>query len=193
MAGLSQTAPRMTSFPSSCPFPEQLFTTFSIQPEHNSDFCQLLLLIYVQSNTEGKFLRHISRTLLLTSCFLIFAIPCLANEQLDQAIDAALAFSTLIDNGNIQAAYWSGSELLRVANDEQEWIDRTTRTQHLLGKVEQRTLGVVRTVASFPGLPDDEYVIVSFKARSTHKANAAEFLLVHQDNGIFKVCSYSIR
>lgn len=130
---------------------------------------------------------------LLSVCFLMPATPSLASDQQDQAVAAAKTFSSIIDDGNVQAAYWSGSELLRAANDEQEWINRTERTLLLLGKVEQRTLKAVRSVNTYPGLPDDDYVIVYFEARTTRKTKAAEVLLIHQESGMFQVCSYSIR
>jgi len=130
---------------------------------------------------------------ILAIFFLLLGSPGWADDQQTQAVAAALAFSSIIDQENFQAAYWAGSELLRLANDEQEWIDQTGRAQNLLGKVTQRTLKAVRSVTTYPGLPDDEYVIVYFQASSFFKANAAEVLLVHQEAGLPKVCAYSIR
>jgi Protein of unknown function (DUF4019) len=132
------------------------------------------------------------RYFLLIACFLLLAAASLASTQQNQAVEAALAFSAILDEQSFEAAYWSGSELLRQANDEQEWIDKTERSRDLLGNVLQRQLKVVRPVETYPGLPDDDYVIVYFEARTERKEKAAEVFLIHQVNGTLQVCSYSI-
>ena len=136
---------------------------------------------------------HAYKFIFLAVFFLLFGTFCWANSQQDQAIDAALAFSAIIDHETIQAAYWAGSELLRLANDEQEWTSHIERAQSLLGKVSQRELRAIRSVPTYPGLPDDDYLLVYFEAGSSFKAKAAEIFLIHLDGGIPKVCAYSIR
>jgi len=123
----------------------------------------------------------------------VFTSTCIANTEPEQAIAIAETFATTIDSENYQAAYMSGSELLRLANDEQNWIDRTKRNQATLGKVHQRTLKSIRAVTSPADFPDGDYLWVSFSARAKHKAKAAEVILVEQRDGIWAVCSYSIR
>ena len=126
-------------------------------------------------------------------CFFLLAVPCLADISDDLAIASAHTFATNIDGGNLQAAYWSGAPLLRLADDAQVWIDRIARTQLVLGKVVERNLTRIRTVTSPPGLPDDDYRIILFAARTEHKAAAAEVILLHQVTGLWQVCSYMIR
>lgn len=132
-------------------------------------------------------------TLLSFCCVFLVGSYCFASDLDDQAIAAGANFATVVVDGNYQAAYWIGSPLLRLANTEQEWIDRTARTQRVLGKVLERKLTRVRAVTSPAGLPDDDYRIVLFTARTERKAEAAEVILLHQVNGLWQVCSYSIR
>lgn len=67
------------------------------------------------------------------------------------------------------------------------------RSQAMLGKVEERTLTAVRSVTTFPNLPDGDYRLVQYTARTEHKAEAKEILLLKQDNGLWQVSDYAIR
>jgi len=126
-------------------------------------------------------------------CFWLLVVPCLANDIDEQAITAARSFAEIVDDGNISAAYWTGSPLLRLANAEQQWIDNTARSQRVLGKALVRKLKRIKTVSSPPGLPDDDYRIILFDTETENKAGAAEVILLHQVTGLWQVCSYSIR
>lgn len=134
------------------------------------------------------------KTILLGFCCLLLVVsPCRANDFDEQAIAAAHSFAESVDIGNISAAYWTGSPLLRLANAEQSWIDDTERSQRVLGRPIARNLKRIKTVSSPPGLPDDDYRIILFDTETEHKAEAAEVILLHKVNGLWQVCSYSIR
>jgi hypothetical protein len=134
------------------------------------------------------------KVVLLSICsvFLLGSF-CIAADLDDRAIAAGASFATIIEDGNFQAAYWVGSPLLRLANPEQEWLDRIARSQQVLGKVLERKFKHLRAVTSPAGLPDDDYRIILFTARTEYKAEAVEVILLHQVNGFWQVCSYSIR
>ena len=133
------------------------------------------------------------RLLLGFFLILLLIMPSFAEGTDEQAIIAAENFAQMIDDGNFQAAYWSGSALLQLANEEQQWLDKTARTQLVLGKVIRRELKRVRAVTSPADLPDDEYRTILFEAHTERKEKAAEVLQVHQVNGIWQVCAYAIR
>lgn len=126
-------------------------------------------------------------------CFLLLASPCLANNSDDLAIAAASNFAEIVNDGNIAAAYWIGSPLLRLANVEQNWIDAIARRQRVLGKVLVRQLRQIRVVSSPPELPDDDYRIILYDAKTEYKAEAAEVILLHKVAELWQVCAYSIR
>lgn len=133
------------------------------------------------------------KTILLgLSCLFLLTSPCFADDIENQTLETALSFAQLIDDSNLQAAYWSGSALLRLANDEQEWLERTERSQKVLGKAVERKVKATRSINSFARLPDDAYQVILFTTRTEHKAKAFETLLLHQVSGIWQVCSYSI-
>lgn len=120
------------------------------------------------------------------------ALPAFTADIDAQALQAAHSFTSTIDDGNIQAAYWAGSPLLRVMNPEQEWFDQTLRSQQVLGKVLERTLNRIRAVASQSLFPDDDYRQVYFETRTERKAKAAEVILLHSVEGVWQVCDYAI-
>jgi len=125
--------------------------------------------------------------------FLLLTAPGFANESEELVLDAAKEFVSLIDNGNRQAAYWSGSPLLQLANIEEIWVDKVVRTQQILGRPLHRNLKRIRAVTSPPDLPDDNYRIVLFDTQTERKAKAAEVLILHQVDGSWRVCDYTIR
>lgn len=133
------------------------------------------------------------RKLLIWLCLLLLlTVPSLANNIETQALTAARIFVELVDDGNFQSAYWSGSPLLQLANTEQEWLDRTERSQKVLGKVISRELKMTRSITSSAYLPDDDYQVILFSTRTEDKAKAHETLLLHQIDGTWQVCSYRI-
>jgi len=123
---------------------------------------------------------------------LFLAVPGFADNFDTEALGAAESFVSIIDDGNFQAAYWSGSALLRLANAEQEWLARTERSQKVLGKVQSRKLKKTRMITSSAHLPDDNYQLILFSSRTVYKAKAHETLLLHQVNGLWRVCAYQI-
>lgn len=133
------------------------------------------------------------RLLLGFGLILMLALPCLADSTDDQALNAARSFAAIIDDENLQAAYWSGSPLLRLANEEQTWLEETARAQRMLGKVLAREAKRIRAVTSPADMPDDNYRLILFDAHTERKASAVEVLLIHQVDGVWQVCAYSIR
>ena len=99
----------------------------------------------------------------------------------------------MIDSRKAEAAYAQASTLLRVSRDQQEWSQTINRSYALLGPVQERTLVAVRSVQTFPKLPDGEYLIVQFNAQTAHKSKAAEVILLHQQGSDWLVADYSIR
>lgn len=133
------------------------------------------------------------KSLLLGLCLLLLLPTFSVGDEIDsQALAAAFSFASLIDEQNLPAAYWMGSPLLQRANAEQEWIARAERSQRVLGKVMTRKLNRLRTKTRIAYLPDDDYRVIIFEVKTEHKAIADETMLVHQVNGLWQVCSYSI-
>lgn len=124
---------------------------------------------------------------------LLLAVPGLADDLDDQALSSALTFASTIDDGNFQAAYWMASPLLQLITPEQLWIDKTNRSQQVLGQVLQRELKLLREASSPANFPDDDYRMLYFESRTEKKSKASEVILLHRIDGLWRVCEYSIR
>lgn len=134
------------------------------------------------------------RTMILTMlCGLLLVTSASANLLSPDAVQAAAAFARQIDLGDVENAYDQASPLLRLTTERQQWITAVERSQAILGTVEERTLTAVRSVTTFPYLPDGDYRLVQFTARTAHKSEAKEIILLKQDNGWWQVCDYTIR
>lgn len=132
---------------------------------------------------------------LISGLMLLFllAVPAFADDIDDQALNSAINFAATIDEGNLQAAYWMASPLLQLMVSEQQWIDKTHRTQQILGIVLERELVRLRVATSPANFPDDDYRMLYFESRTTAKSKASEVILLHRVDGLWRVCEYSIR
>ena len=127
-------------------------------------------------------------------CLLLMATVAGSDELLSEtAVAKAREFARMIDSGKIETAYTNASELLQLSQDQLTWDNNIKRSQTLLGPVEKRTLVAVRSVQTFPHLPDGDYLIVQFEAKTTHKSQAAEVILMQQQGSHWLVADYSIR
>ncbi len=111
-----------------------------------------------------------------------------------EALQAATSFCRKIDQAEFDAAYNSASPLLRLAQERGDFTNSVRKSQQLLGAVQQRTLSAVRSVTTFPHLPDGDYLVVQFTARTPLKQEAREVLLLKQEaDGSWQVSDYAIR
>ena len=116
-----------------------------------------------------------------------------ADRLSKQAVTAAEHFAQTIDTGDFAVAYSQASPLLRMAQDEHDFITAMERARNLLGPIQQRHLTALRSIGIYPRFPDGDYLIVQFEARTQHKNKAAEVILLRQQNGTWLVADYTIR
>jgi len=140
-------------------------------------------------------MKKIAATAALALVFYLVFIATTGSAGLlsEPAVAKAREFAQMIDSRKAEAAYAQASTLLRVSRDQQEWSQTINRSYALLGPVQERTLVAVRSVQTFPKLPDGEYLIVQFNAQTAHKSKAAEVILLHQQGSDWLVADYSIR
>ncbi|MDA3902500.1 MAG: DUF4019 domain-containing protein [Desulfuromusa sp.] len=109
------------------------------------------------------------------------------------ALLTAESFVAAIDNGDFLKAYSSASPDLQLLKPEKQWIDEQSLTFQLLGKPLHRRLMTVDARDIYPGLPDGNYLLVSYQTTTEHKAKAIEVLLLKEKGEEWMVCKYSIR
>ncbi len=141
-------------------------------------------------------MKHSISTLVIGLCLIAtttFATTTLSQPSKDNAEATVIAFAELVNQNNLEAAYYSGSEYLQISVPEGEWVDKVHRTFILLGKIKTRTPIKTRPVTSFSGLPDDKYLLVHNQIETERKKKANEVALLRVENGQWKVCDYSVR
>jgi len=126
-------------------------------------------------------------------CFFVLASVGSAELISTGAITEARKFTRTIDSGETVTAYTRASVLLQLSQAQQDWVDAINRSHKLLGTVQERTLVAVRSVQTFPQLPDGEYLLIQFSARTPVKKDAREIILMQQQGDVWLVADYSIR
>ena len=138
-------------------------------------------------------MKKIRSAAVMVLCLLLMATISSAELFSEVAVTTAREFARMIDSGKIETAYTNASELLQLSQDQLRWDNNIKRSHTLLGPVEKRTLVAVRSVQTFPHMPDGDYLIVQFTAQTTHKSKAAEVILMQQQGTYWLVADYSIR
>ena len=123
----------------------------------------------------------------------LFSSFCLASNFSSQAIFAAESFTGHIDQEDYSTAYANASELFQVSLSKQDWIKEREQANFLIGAVQERKLVSVHARTTFPRLPDGEYLVVYFEAKTERKEKAAEVVLVKSTGDSWKVCSYRLK
>ena len=109
------------------------------------------------------------------------------------AVEAVSAFASLLDENHQSEAFKSGSDLLQVVSQAEEWTKTNRKIFKLFGKIERRELKNTREVKTFPFLPDNDFLLVYHDLKMENKQRAVEVALLRVEDGRWKVCSYSIR
>jgi hypothetical protein len=130
----------------------------------------------------------IAAILFVLSCFI-----CSASLLPSQALNQAEQFIALIDNQEYKTAFNNSSLLLQTLTSRQEWIAERGRSVELLGSVQDSKLVAIKARSSYPGLPDGDYLIVYYEARTERKEKAAEVLLLSKNANLWSVCSYRLK
>jgi hypothetical protein len=139
-------------------------------------------------------MNHISRIFILSAILLsLFGSICLADNFPTQAISAAEQFTRLVDKKDYDSAYQASSDLLKMVDAESGWIKERELSARLLGSVQERKLVSIRARDTYPGLPDGDYLLIYFEARTERKEKAAEVLLVNLTDDVWRVCSYRLK
>lgn len=127
--------------------------------------------------------------------FVGICLGSIASAELfpSEALLSAEAFVVAIDKNDYRSAYANASPILRLSFKQDTWIEQQSLSFQLLGKALKRQLMTVRSRESYPGLPDGNYLIVSYQTQTEYKSGAIEVLLLKEQDEGWQVCKYSIR
>ena len=130
-------------------------------------------------------------TLLL---FSITPIYCLAEQQTDlAAIVTAEKFVETLDKSEFTVAWSQTSTVNQSYTDHPEWFKKILAVRPLLGKISKRSLEKLSRHADWVGLPDGDYLRVSFTTIFTHKQDSLETVVLVKEQGTWIVSSYHLR
>jgi len=129
--------------------------------------------------------------LLLSS---IIPTYCFAEQQTEvAAIVVAKTFVETLDKSEFSVAWNQTSIVNQSYTDRPEWFKKILATRPLLGQVTSRLLEKLSRHASWVGLPDGDYLRVSFTTVFLNKADSLETVVLVKEQGTWMVSSYHLR
>lgn len=141
-------------------------------------------------------MKNLTYTLLLT-ILLFVAIPgySFAEDQPDvAAIVAAETFTETLDKGDFTGAWQQTSAVNQNYTEQRpDWYIKVVAIRPLLGKVVERGLEKLTRHSSWVGLPDGDYLRISFTTVFQNKKDSLETVVLVKEKGIWVVSSYHLR
>ncbi|MCF6268042.1 MAG: DUF4019 domain-containing protein [Desulfuromusa sp.] len=139
---------------------------------------------------EKRFL-PILFTLLLLS---FTSINCFAEQQTDlAAIVAAEKFVETLDKAEFSVAWNQTSMVNQSYTGHPDWFKKILAARPSLGQVHSRSLEKLSRHASWVGLPDGDYLRISFTTVFQHKKDSLETVVLVKERGMWMVSSYHLR
>ena len=135
----------------------------------------------------------------LAASLILFAVillpfPVFATEPIDPAaLSAAENFLHLLDNDDYQTAWAQTNIINQGYTTYPEWFKKVLAVRPHLGHVIERSLSKTSLHTSWVGLPDGEYVRLSFSTTFLNKAISLETVLLNREGNFWSVGSYHLR
>jgi hypothetical protein len=125
---------------------------------------------------------------------LALTAPAHADDQTASAVKAAEAWLALVDAGDYAASWQEAAPVFKEAVSQPQWEAAAKSVRGPLGKLESRELLDAKFTTTLPGAPDGEYVVIQFKTKFAHKAEAVETVTPMKDPaGVWRVSGYFVR
>ncbi len=110
------------------------------------------------------------------------------------AQDAAKLWLAEVDGDQYGKAWDRAASLFQNEVTREKWEINMIRIRGLLGSAEKRKLVSATPRQSLPGMPDGDYVVITWSTKFEHKARALELITVTKEKGEqWKVVGYVIR
>jgi len=134
------------------------------------------------------------RSLLLSLPFVLAASVSAAQSATQPAQDAAAAWLQLADTAQYGPSWDAAAAFFKAAMPRAAWEAALKSVRPGLGAVRSRQLKSAIFTRTLPGAPDGEYVVIQYRTRFEHKADALETITPMRDpDGSWKVSGYFIR
>lgn len=140
-------------------------------------------------------MHQLTRFIILSILFLsLFSLHSFAAEP-DEfgAVNAAKNFLEELDQSEFSAA-WNRTSLINQSyTDHPEWFKKVLAVRPHLGQILKRSLKKISRHEGWVGLPDGQYLRVSFTSVFLNKADSLETVIVVKEQGHWLVSSYHLR
>lgn len=130
-------------------------------------------------------------SILFISLFSIHSFAAEAEES--DAIIAAQSFLETLDQSEFSAA-WNRTSLINQSyTNHPEWFKKILAVRPHLGQILERSLEKISRHEGWVGLPDGEYLRVSFTSVFLNKAESLETVIVVKEQGNWLISAYHLR
>lgn len=117
-----------------------------------------------------------------------------AEKEEKQAIQSAIDFLHLVDNGAYAESWAATATIFKKAINQGQWSQTVETVRNPLGHLVNRDLVSAKHTTSIPGAPDGEYVVIIFKTKFSNKENAIETITpMLESDGRWRVSGYYIK
>lgn len=103
---------------------------------------------------------------------LVFSVSCIAAESPE--IRSTIAWLGMMDSGNYAESWDASAPLFQSHVSRGDWDQALSRVRAPLGALLSREVNSTSQHASLPGVPDGEYLVVTFKTRFENKESVTE-------------------
>ena len=135
-------------------------------------------------------LLFLSATLIGLSCQVALA----DSEKEKAARDAALAWLSLVDQGQYAGSWEEAATYFKGAVTRDGWIQSLNAVREPLGKNKSRKFLSSKYARTLPGAPDGEYVVIQYRSAFEKKPSAVETITPMLDrDGKWRVSGYYIK
>lgn len=125
---------------------------------------------------------------------LLFPAQGFSSEQPDQAaLAVAEHFIDLLDTGEYQLAWAQTSIINQNYTRYPEWFEKAIAVRPYLGLVLDRYLKTSSWHNTWTGLPDGDYLRISFMTSFFNKTNGLETVVLIREGDIWSVSGYYLR
>ncbi len=133
--------------------------------------------------------------LFLALSILILPLPSFAHQNAadSTAQQAAEHFLQLIDNSEFQLAFSQTSLINQNYIQPPEWFNKLVVVRPYLGQASSRVVKTTSYHTGWVGLPDGEYIRISFATVFTNKQNSLESVVLFKEGNSWRVSSYHLR
>jgi len=124
----------------------------------------------------------------------LLGLPAGAQAAPRAAQDAAEAWLQLTDSGQYGASWDMAAAPFKAAMARSAWENALRSVRPPLGVAQSRQLKSATFTRTLPGVPDGEYVVIQYRTRFEHKAEAVETITpMRGPDGSWRVSGYFIK